>query len=220
MLEINTLVRFLRKEPDLHTELWEAEGERTALALVDEHKRLHEAGWGPRELTRDAVEEKKVRVAEARRKALAAKVPGVSAGSGSVLPSIAHQLKVIDEPAASEAYTWGYRPTGWDTHSGARAFVFGDWIERNDGTMSYHETKAPEDQLGSRALAVTCFGSTLELAAIVLPLPIESEARAIVVEYTPQTRDDAARGRPAPSAIPVRQEAQGSSDDPSHLSAG
>jgi hypothetical protein len=36
MLEINTLVRFLRKDPELHTELWQAEGDRNTVTMVEE----------------------------------------------------------------------------------------------------------------------------------------------------------------------------------------
>jgi hypothetical protein len=37
MIEINTLIRFLHKDPDLHLELWEAEGNRNAVSIVEEH---------------------------------------------------------------------------------------------------------------------------------------------------------------------------------------
>jgi hypothetical protein len=203
MLEINTLIRFLRKDPELHVELWEAEGERNAVAMVEEHNAEHTDRWGPMTLRPGVMDEKRARVDEARRKALAAGVPGVRK-SGPVLPSTAHQLKAIDEPAASEAYTYGYRPTGWDTHAGARSFVHGDFVERNDGTVSYEDISHPGDQLGIRALAVTAFASTMELASIVLDLSVEADARAILLAYVPQEKGDPPSGNASPSVFQAR----------------
>src|SRR5436190_21567481 len=37
MVEINILMRFLAKNPELHLQLWNAEGDRNVLAIVEEH---------------------------------------------------------------------------------------------------------------------------------------------------------------------------------------
>ena len=60
------------------------------------------------------IDEKRERVSNARAKALAARTAGVGK-KGPVMPSMAKQLVTIAEPAASEAYTFGYRPMSWET---------------------------------------------------------------------------------------------------------
>ena len=57
--EINILIRFLEMDPALHTELWQAEGERLSLATIEEHNAKHVERWGaipidPRRSTRGA----------------------------------------------------------------------------------------------------------------------------------------------------------------------
>lgn len=113
----------------------EAEGERNAVAMVEEHNTEHTDRWGPMTLQPGMVDEKRARVDEARKRALPAGVRGVRK-SDPVLPGTAYQLKAINEPAAIEAHTYGYRPTGWDTHAGARSFIYSAFVERNDGAQN------------------------------------------------------------------------------------
>jgi hypothetical protein len=184
MIEINILIRFLAKDPDLHVDLWQAEGERTALAMAEEHNRLHSGRWGKLEIDESTIGERRATIAAARRRAVAAGVPGAERGS-ALVPSTVQQLEVIDENAASEVYTLGYRPMSWEVHSGAQALQNGTFEERNDASVSYSEAATAEDMAGPRALCLTTFASTLELVAMHLGLAIESQAREIRCSFVP-----------------------------------
>jgi hypothetical protein len=186
MIEINTLIRFLHKNPELHLELWEAEGDRNVVSIIEEHKAKHAERWGLAPFDENELEEKRQRVRDARAKALAAGVVGVGE-KGPVLPNLAKQLLTIAEPAASEAYTFGYRPMSWETHTNARVFLGGAFEQRNDGTVSYSDATEESDLIGIRALSLTTFASTLELVAIVLGLlTVEESARAILRSFVPE----------------------------------
>jgi hypothetical protein len=104
-----------------------------------------------------------------------------------VLPNVAKQLLTISEPAASEAYTFGYRPMSWETHTNARALLGGAFEQRNDGTVSYSDAADKSDLIGVRALSLTTFASTLELVSIILGLSaVEESARAILRSFVPE----------------------------------
>ncbi len=161
MVEINILMRFLTKNPKLHLELWNAEGERNVLAMVEEHDRNEalRARWGESPLTPEERASRRETVAAARERAKAAGVAGVGR-SGPVLPGTKSQLAAINEPGTDEAYTLAYRSLSPDTHAGARAFLRGQ-LERHDGTASYRDDVIADDLLPARALALTTFASTL-----------------------------------------------------------
>lgn len=74
----------------------------------------------------------------------------------------------------------------WETHTNPRAFLSGEFVERNDGTVSYSDASERADLIGVRALSLTTFTSTLELVSIVLALPIEESARAILRSFVPE----------------------------------
>lgn len=185
MIEINILIRFLNKSPELHFELWEAEGDRNAASIIEEHNAQHTERWGSMPVEEGVLDEKHERVRSARARAIAAAIAGVGK-KGPVLPGMAMQLSTIAEPAASEAYTFGYRPMSWETHTNPRAFLSGEFVERNDGTVSYSDATERADLIGVRALSLTTFASTLELVSIVLALPIEESARAILRSFVPE----------------------------------
>ena len=178
-VEINTLIRFLAKNPELHIELCEAEGDRNVVSIVEEHRLRHSEYWPPPPLSEEHLEASRRRVAEARARARAAGIAGVGP-KGPVLPSIEKQLAVINEPAASEAYTFAYRPMTWEVHTNPRTFLRGHFEERNDGSVSYRDQDDRVGALGARSLSLTTFASTLELAAIHLGLPIEEDVRRVL----------------------------------------
>jgi len=101
LVEMNVLLRFLAVDPELHTELWYAEGERNVVTLVDEFSssrglagrwaRLVSVNIDPAAFAsrREAVE-------RVRDKARAAGVAGV-AKTGAVLPSITHQQRATGD---------------------------------------------------------------------------------------------------------------------------
>jgi len=151
LIDINILIRFLAKSPKLYVELWQAEGERNSLAIIEEHNRLHAERWG-RIPDDPSDEERRNTIRDARKLAIEAGLPGAEKRS-PLLPSTPEQLKLIDERAASEAYTLGYRPMSWEVHSGAPSFLNGLFEPRNDGSVSYTEESTSEDLVGVRALA-------------------------------------------------------------------
>jgi hypothetical protein len=189
MVEINILIRFLAKDRKLHTELWQAEGERNALAMIEEHNRLHSERWGNVPISSNDLDERRTKVRTARKLALDADLPW--AKGSSLMPTTSQQLEIIDEPAAREAYTTAYRPMSWEVHTGTPSFLSGLFEKRNDGSVSYTETASATDLIGPRALSLTTFASTLELVGMHLGLPVEVSAREIRRSYVPDT--------PAPS---------------------
>lgn len=187
MVEINILMRFLSKNPELHLELWNAEGQRNVLAMVEEHdanESLRER-WGESPLTAAERAARRESVAKARLRAHAAGVVGVGK-TGPVLPTTAAQLRTVDEPGATEAYTLAYRALSADIHAGARAFLRGQLERHADGTASYHDDVGPDDLLPARALALTTFASTLAIAGGVLGLGIESAVDEVKHRFVPQ----------------------------------
>jgi hypothetical protein len=195
MVEINILVRFLTKSPELHTELWETEGERNAITIAHEitSSPAMSERWKAYPLEMAAFNERKTAVEDARKQALEAKVPGIKK-TGPVLPSISQQLLLIDEPAADEAYTLGYRALSWDVHGGARAMLAGRFREHRDGTVSYTEDRDATD--APRALAISTFASTLKLCGFHLGLGIEQEADDVLRTFVPQSPE-----RPQPGWV-------------------
>lgn len=185
MVEINILIRFLAKNPKLHTELWQAEGERNALAMIEEHNRLHSERWGSVPISENDLAERHATVKAARKLALDAGVPW--ANGSSLMPTTAQQLETVDEPAAREAYTVAYRPMSWEVHAGTPSFFVGLFEQRNDGSVSYTENASAADLIGVRALSLTTFASTLELVWMHLGLTVETQAREIRRSYVPDT---------------------------------
>lgn len=185
MVEINILIRFLRKNPDLHTELWQAEGDRNSVTMSEEVRvspyLLEHLGEIP--LGEVEVETRQQVVAEARRRAIEAGLPGVK--SGSVMPSIPGQLKVIKEPAADSAYTFLYRSFSWEVHAGPRAFLIGELTPTNDGRVFYVEQPSADDRLHVHVVAIATFASTIGLVGAELGLPIERPAREIRLTFVP-----------------------------------
>jgi hypothetical protein len=181
MAEINMLVRFLRKEPDLHTELWQAEGERNSITIADEIRSseiLQARLGGVVPLDDRELETRREKVAEVRGRARAA---GLAGKKGPILPTVGRQRKIIDEAATTDVvYTLVYRIASWDVHISPRTFLAGIYAPRNDGTVSYEENPSPKTLLSIRALAVTTFASTIEAIAAELHLPIEGDAHDIL----------------------------------------
>jgi hypothetical protein len=185
-VEINLLIRFLVKSPDLHTELWEAEGKRNRLTIAKEFASSQQMTerWAAFPFEVDDAPRFEAAVDRARAKALAAEVVGVGE-TGAVLPSILNLLKVIDEYAAFEAYTMGYRRLSWEVHGGAPALLTERFREHADGTVSYIARRGPGSD-GEREFAISIFASTLRLCGRHLRLGIEDAAREVQETYVPQ----------------------------------
>jgi hypothetical protein len=194
MLEINFLIRFLAKAPALHTELWEAEGKRNTITIVEEFSGSEQMSkrWAAFPLGASGAADLKPAIKKARAKALEAKV--ISERDSAVLPSISKLLKIIDEYAAFEAYTLGYRILSWEVHGGAPAVLTERFREHADGTASYVGRRGPGND-GERALAISTFASTLRLCSHHLRLGVDDEAREIQATYVPQSPDQPVRPR-------------------------
>lgn len=189
MVEINLLIRFLAKNPTLHTELWEAEGKCNDLTIIDEFARSKEMRerWAAFPLNTTGAQERRAEVENARNKARKAGVKGVGEG-GAVLPSISTLLAIIDELGAYEGYTLAYRVLSWEVHGGAPAVLTERFREHSDGTLSYIQQRGPGTN-GERALAIATFASTLKLCSFHLQLGIDEAAREIQSTYAPQSPD-------------------------------
>jgi hypothetical protein len=188
MVEINVLIRFFAKNPELHTELWEVEGERNVITMAREITGSPEMSerWMEYPLDMADFAERNVEVEKVRKKALEAGVRGVRE-TGPVLPSIVMQLQTIDEPDAYEEYTMVYRSLSWDVHGGARALLRGRFLEHSDRTVSY--TEDADDTDPPRALAINTFASTLKLCSVHLSLGIEEDAEKVLRSFLPKSPD-------------------------------
>jgi hypothetical protein len=185
MVEINILIRFLRQDPDLHTELWQAEGDRSSVTMSEDVRLSSHllARLGEVPLDEVEIEARQQVVAQARERAKDAGLP--VSKNGSVLPSIPGQLKVIEEPAADSAYVFLYRSFSWEVHAGPRAFLVGTLTSTNDGRVFYDEQQSPADLLHIHVVAIATFASTVELVGAELGLPIEAPAREIRRLFVP-----------------------------------
>jgi hypothetical protein len=195
MLEINIVIRFLVKAPDLHTRLWLAEADRGAMAIgreVTESSEMSErwADFLPkRELSFDKQAEK---IRALRKEAADAGLP--VGDSGEVFPSIGKLVRYLGEPAAREIYTLAYRELSWETHGGARAVINERFEQNADGTATYRFDRHATSTR-SRALAISAFASTLKLCGHHLELGIEGEAELVLRDYVPQSPDKPKRPR-------------------------
>ncbi len=181
-IEINLTLRFLAKNPDLHTEMWIAEGERQVSALVREidadPEMLRKAG-GEGLISAEWHEDKTAFVAAVRAKALSADVSGVDK-KGSVMPSMWSIAYDHGDQASKEAYTMAYRSLSPAIHTSARSFQHGDFVSIGNGRVAYHELTDPDREIRRhRALNATTFASTLCVLSEPLQLGTFEHADAI-----------------------------------------
>jgi hypothetical protein len=186
MVEINILMRFLSKSPDLHLELWHAEGDRGVLAMVNEYsgRDFLRERWGDAPLRPEERATLAASVTAARERGRQAGVVGIGK-SGSVLPTTVDQPRTINEPGADEAYTLAYRTLGADVHAGSHAFIRGTLERRDNRTASYSDDVEPADLLPARTLALTTFASTLAIASRELALGLEEAVDEVKHRFVP-----------------------------------
>ncbi len=179
-VEVNLILRFLKLNPALHTELWIAEGEWETLKLVREFERDQElvdklgesafsAGWH---------EQMEEYVDAARAKALAAGVKGVGP-SGPVMPSMWSIAFEHGDLTTREAYTLAYRSLGHDVHGSARAFQRGSFSICDDGGVRFEDAASGEYLLSTRALNATTFASSLCIVSEPLGIDVLDHASTI-----------------------------------------
>jgi hypothetical protein len=179
-VEINLMLRFIVANPELHAELWVAEGERESLKLIREFAADPElaakdpaldpaSGWAT---------ERADYIEEVRAKALAAGVIGVSTkAGGGVMPDMRTIAFSHGDQATREAYTLAYRALSQDVHGGSRAFGAGRFDEVATGRVAFTEFADPVHEVRrNRALNATTFASTLCILSGPLELDVLEEA--------------------------------------------
>jgi hypothetical protein len=178
LVEMNIVLRFLRKDSELHTQMWLAEGDRQALAFlrdVDEQK-LRPPGF--EEIPREVAARMKEGIAEARSKAQAARISGVGS-TGRVFPSVREIVQWLDEADVWGGYVFGYRALSWNVHGVRHAYGVGESVLEVDGRVSYSDEVKTLDRVMARALAITVFSSVLCIVSEELGLGIEVESGRI-----------------------------------------
>jgi hypothetical protein len=181
MVEINLLLRFLGRDPELHVELWYAEGERQRVALLDEYAKDEALHHRHRPLPDDLDEQLeglRQIVRDARAKARTAGVIGVGE-TGRVFPSIDAIAKNTDDVAAREAYTLAYRALGTNVHVGPRSFRVEGFKGHVGGLASYSDHWTAEELRPARTLVLTTFASTLCIVSVALGLDVHERADEI-----------------------------------------
>jgi hypothetical protein len=182
--EINLILRFIVAKPQLHSEIWVAEGERQSLLLIREFAADGElkAKLGEEvDLDAEWITERHEYVEEVRAKARAAGVAGVSkSASKPVLPGMRTIARNHGDLATREAYTFAYRALSQDIHTGPRAFSAGEFIAHDDGTASFRELADPPHEVRRhRQLNASTFASTLSILSGPLQLDVFGPASAL-----------------------------------------
>ena len=172
-VEINLTLRFLTSNPELHTELWLAEGEHEAQKLVRAIESDPSLAAMAGDVTVDEAwhRDKEQFVERARAAGLAARVKGVSKVPGkSVMPSMYEIAHSHGDEATRAAYSFAYRGLSPGVHSSSRAFDLGDFETAAEGRLSFNELLDTTHQVRRhRALNASTFASTL----CVLSEPLE-----------------------------------------------
>jgi len=176
LVEMTILLPWLAKDPDLHPRLWVAEAERQILKMLQNaptHASPSLAAGLTEVSTSERIAEFEQTVAGARTAAIAAGVTGVGR-RGSLVPSLADMVKVVDTPAARDAYGIAYNYLSGFAHSGARALgmsVTSGGVLLDDGP--------PGDTLPDRALGAVAHAMILEIVSEIAKLGIEGDVRAL-----------------------------------------
>lgn len=180
-VEINLSLRFIVVNPELHVEIWAAEGERESLKLVREVARDPElvARHGDAlDITAPWFAEREQYVEEVRAKALAAGVVGVSSKPGErVMPDMRTIAFNHGDLASREAYTLAYRALSEDVHTSSRAFQVEHFEVLEGDRIRFVDFPEPAREIRRyRALNATTFASTLCILSTPLGLEILEQA--------------------------------------------
>jgi hypothetical protein len=207
MIEVNLTLRFLVAKPDLHAELWAAEGERQSLVLVREFAEdaeLAEKHTTDIDLDAEWVKEREEYVEETRDQAIRAGIVGISPKKGKALmPSMRTMAINHGDLATREAYTLAYRSLSHDVHGSSRAFSGGHFAACEGGTVRFIELSEPEREVRRhRALSSTTLASILCILSGPLELDVFEDASFIkqVLLTTTVEDDDESDGEPRQDA--------------------
>jgi hypothetical protein len=170
-IEINLTLRFLVANPELHTGLWIAEGERQTAIIVREieaDQALFEKASHGEAVSEEWHEEKRAFVEETRAKALEAGVRGVSKSDRQpVIPSMRSIAYDHGDQATKEAYTFAYRSLSHAIHGSSRAFDLGHLESVAGGQVKFVDELAEREHevRRHRSLNAATFASTLCISA-------------------------------------------------------
>lgn len=176
LVEMTILLPWLAMDRDLHLRLWFAEAQRQMVNMFDKaptHTSARRAASMAEIGTPERIAEMRKAVADARMEATAARVIGVGR-RGPLVPSLNHMVKVIDTPAAREAYGIVYNHLSGFTHSGALALGMSF---TSAGVML--DDGPPGNALGDRTMGAVAYAQILELVSEVAKLGIEDDARVL-----------------------------------------
>jgi hypothetical protein len=176
LTELTILLPWLALDPDLYPRLWLAEAQRQILKMLQKaptHAGPYLAAGLAEVGTPERIAELELAVSDARAAAIAANVAGVGR-RGSLVPNLDEMVKVVDTPAAREAYGIVYNYLSGFTHSGALTLGMSfstEGVSLEDGP--------PDNTLGDRALGAVAYAMTLELVSEVAGLGIEGDVRVL-----------------------------------------
>lgn len=185
LVEINILLRFLAQWPEERSSLWMAERHRWALSVVSDIRESPELReqWETKLPSDERLESWRTEIDAARAAAIKAGVPGVPE-KGRLIPQTSDQVRLLNDPAVTEAYVAAYRRLSGDIHGGLVSFhhvAVDDGL--GDGWLSLSDDVSPQDAKSSRVLALTTFASTLRLVGLAVNLPIVEAADALRTEF-------------------------------------
>jgi hypothetical protein len=179
-VEINLTARFLVASPELHAELWVAEGERQNAVILRELEADRDlvAKVGTPDVDANWHRDVDNSVEGARAKARAAGVVGIDARRRKpVFPSAQSLATNHGDLATREAYTLAYRALSQFMHGSARSFgVKG--FKTAGSTVEFDDAAAFDDHdaRSHRALNATTFASTLCVLSAPLDLDVFADA--------------------------------------------
>jgi hypothetical protein len=189
MIEINILLRFLRQHPKERTKLWVFERHRWSINVTKDVRAdpTLNARLGENLPTDAQIEVWRDEVEAVRAEAQAAGIAGVPA-RGPLLPTVSEQVRLLNDPAATEAYVMGYRQLSGDVHSGAVAFDHVKRTELEEGWAIHSDERTADELYSSRVLASTTYASTLVIVSHELDMNIAEAAdriRAVLMASAP-----------------------------------
>jgi len=182
-VEVNLFLRFLADRPDVHLDLWEAEGDLEMLKWVDEIEgdpQLMSLMRWPK-MTDQWRAGLGRRIAAARTLGAKEGMRGVSTKPrGRLMPSTRDLAWTHGDLSTRHAYSAAYRPLSLFTHPSARGFTFGQFVSAGDDLIRFEELTDPEDRLRThRALNGATYASTLTVASEPLGLDILEDAARV-----------------------------------------
>jgi len=150
----------------------------TVTHLVGKHRLIEEGKTKISLPSEQVIVEARRQIAEVRKEAIKAQVPGVAQGTNApLIPSLREQVELIDTPETWQAYATAYTFLNSEQHIGHFSFQQSFRAEQPDGTVVHHDDY--QVRVGERELGSSLYASTLAIVSDWLNLGITDEADAI-----------------------------------------